>query len=109
MEPIAFDLDQAVNMGGLWLGPMLGPIAVALWTVVGPALDAIYQSLVLSSTLTGPAQDLGQALGAAVRVAMIATAVVLILVALFAILVLILGLSFLVTVLRLIIREPAPA
>ncbi len=109
MEPITSDLKLAVEMGGPWLGPMLWPVAAALWTVVGPVLVAIYQSLVLASAQGNVGQALGAVVGTLVLVAMVVFLVVVLLAAIVAILSLILGISFLVTVLRLIIREPAPA
>ena len=109
-DPAQFDLNKAVEIGGIWLGPMLGPVAAALWTVVGPALVAIYQSLVLASAQAGMGQALGQALGTVLLLAMIALAVVVILAAVVAILILVLVVSFLLTVVRAMgDRQPAPA
>lgn len=108
-EPVQFELNKAVEIGGLWLGPMLGPVAAALWTVVGPPLLAMYSALLLSSGSVQVGQALGQALGTVLLVAMIVLVVVVILVSIVAILILILGISFLVTVLRLTRRDPTPA
>ncbi len=109
MEPFPFDLNRAVEVGGLWLGPMLGPVAAALWAVAGPPLEAIYQSLVLASASSNFGQALGQAVGTLFLIMMVVLAVVVLLVSIIVILVLILGISFLVTVLGVMRRSAAPA
>ncbi len=50
MEPIAFDLNKAVDIGGIWFGPMLGPVAAILWQFLAVPTIVLYLMWIAAAT-----------------------------------------------------------